>query len=313
MKWRMKRMNFQKFKDTWKEFSGTNQGFLKLAIDHPLEFQVGYSSVANKALIVMNTGIIDKIPCSKAISAENRLMMNGTYSLELQLLLKEYEEEFLCLGWDIIMYSKDADNPVNALIERYLSWQKLLQYVEKSVMPLFRQKGLIGELLHLQEIIPEKGINNSIISWVGPDGADQDFIFEDSWDEIKEVSLASDTVKISSFEQLLQEKPGTLSVYVLERTTPGKDRIQLTGLVSDLRDKLSQSERLLDAFNLKLFKYGYRDSDTEEYDHYSFRFIERKDYIVDDNFPKLTKNNVPTEITSGEYNISLSAIEKYKR
>ena len=180
-------------------------------------------------------------------------------------------------------------------------------------MPLFRQKGLIGELLHLQEIIPEKGINNSIISWVGPDGADQDFIFEDSWDEIKEVSLASDTVKISSFEQLLQEKPGTLSVYVLERTTPGKDRIQLTGLVSDLRDKLSQSERLLDAFNLKLFKYGYRDSDTEEYDHYSFRFIERKDFIVDDNFPKLTKNNVPTEITSGEYNISLSAIEKYKR
>ncbi len=306
-------MNYQEFKDTWKEFNESSKGFLKLAMDHPLEFQVGYASTTRKALIVMNTGKIEKIPCSAAINAENRQLINGTWTLELQLLLEEYEEEFLCLGWDIIMYSREASNPLEALIDRYLSWQRLLQYVGKGVMSFSQQKGLIGELLHLEEIIPSKGIDVAVASWVGPDGSDQDFVYEDTWDEIKSVSLAAETVKISSFEQLLQEKPGTLSVYVLEKTTPGNDRILLSYLVKTLRLKMSQSVRLLDAFNMKLFKYGYRDRDEEEYDKNSFRYIERKDYLVNDEFPKLTRENVPTEIVSGSYSLSLSSIEKYKR
>ncbi len=306
-------MNYQEFKDTWKEFNESSKGFLKLAIDHPLEFQVGYASTTRKALIVMNTEKIEKIPCSAAINAENRQLINGTWTLELQLLLEEYEEEFLCLGWDIIMYSSEKSNPLEALIDRYLSWQRLLQYVGKGVMSFSQQKGLIGELLHIEEIIPSKGIDVAVTSWVGPDGSDQDFVYEDTWDEIKSVSLATETVKISSFEQLLQEKPGTLSVYVLEKTTPGNDRILLSYLVKTLRLKMSQSVRLLDTFNMKLFKYGYRDRDEEEYDKNSFRYIERKDYLVNDEFPKLTRENVPNEIVSGSYNLSLSSIEKYKR
>ena len=306
-------MSYQKFKDTWKEFGVSSQGFLRLSLDHPLEFQVGYASTTRKALIVMNTGEIEKIPCSNAINAESKQLANGTWCLELQLLLEKYEEEFLCLGWDIIMYSQDATNPINALIDRYLSWQKLLQYAEKGIMSFIRQKGLVGELLHFKEIISQKGIDGAVKSWVGPDGSDQDFVYEDTWDEVKAVSLAAETVKISSFEQLLQEKPGVLSVYVLEKTTPGDGRILLSSLVNTLRESLSQSDRLLDTFNLKLFKYGYRDRDKEEYDRNYFRFVERRDYIVDDSFPKLTKNNVPVEVVSGTYNLSLSAIEKYKR
>ena len=306
-------MNYQEFKDTWKEFNESSKGFLKLAIDHPLEFQVGYATTSRKALIVMNTGKIEKIPCSAAINAENRQLINGSWTLELQLLLEEYEEEFLCLGWDIIMYSREASNPLSALIDRYLSWQKLLQYVGKGVMSFSQQKGLIGELLHLQEIISDKGIENSVNSWVGPDGSDQDFVYDDTWDEIKTVSLAAETVKISSFEQLLHDKNGTLSVYVLEKTTPGNDRVLLSYLVKTLRTKMSQSVRLLDSFNMKLFKYGYRDRDEEEYDKNCFRYVERRDYLVNDDFPRLTKNNVPAEIVSGSYNISLASIEKYKR
>lgn len=306
-------MDYQEFKDTWKEFNESSKGFLKLAIDHPLEFQVGYATTARKALIVMDTGKIEKIPCSAAINAENRQLMNGLWTLELQLLLEEYEEEFLCLGWDIITYSCESDKPLEALIVRYLSWQKLLQYVGNGIMPFSQQKGLIGELLHLQEIIPDKGLEGAVNSWVGPDGSDQDFIFEDTWDEIKAVSLAAETVKISSFEQLFQDKTGTLSVYVLEKTTHGNDRVLLSYLVRTLRLTMSQSVRVLDSFNMKLFKYGYRDRDEEEYNKNCFRYVERRDYLVDDSFPKLTRSTVPTEVVSGSYNLSLSSIEKYKR
>ena len=314
MRWRRRlRMTYQEFKDTWKSFSESNKGYLKLPISHPLEFHVGYTSTTRKALVIVDTGKLDKIPCSNAISAENRQLTNGKWSLELQLIIEDYEEEFLCLGWDIIISSEKADDPIKALVERYLGWQKLLQYAVKDVMSFSQQKGLIAELIHLQEIIPEKGLCNSLSAWVGPDGSDQDYVYEDSWDEVKAVSLASETVKISSFEQLMQEKTGYLLVYVLEKTTPGDDRVYLSNLVMNLRNEFSQATTLLDIFNIKLFKYGFRDRDADEYNHNCFRFIERKDYVVDDNFPKLTKKNTPTEIVSGSYNLSLSALEKYKR
>ncbi len=306
-------MNFQQFKDKWKEFKKSGYGFLKLPIEHPLEFQVGYCGSARKALIVMNVGKLNDIPCSNAIKAENKELANGTRSLELQLIQEEYEEEFLCLGWDIISCSKNASNPLEALIERYLSWQKLLQYANKGILSFSRQKGLIGELLFLEECMKTISPEVALSSWTGPDGSDQDFVFSDTWYEIKTVSLASETVKISSFEQLNQEIDGTLTVFVLEKTTPGNDRVALSYMVKKIQDVLADNVRLLDLFNMKVFKYGYRKKDESEYEKNQFRYVERMDYLVDSTFPKLTKKNVLPEIVAGEYALSLSAIDKYRR
>lgn len=306
-------MNYLDFKEKWKAFGNTSLGFLKLAIDHPLGFHVGFTNDKHKALIIMDTGKIDEIPCSNAIKATNILTTNGKWILELQLLSDKFEEEFLCLGWDIIINSKNANDPVKALIQRYLKWQRLLQYSNAEVMPFSRQKGLIGELLYLLDNIESIGLENTLHAWVGPDGADQDFIFSNSWTEIKAVSLASDKVKISSFEQLLQEMDGNLCVYTLETTTTGDDHILLSRLVNKIRTMLNSNIDLLDEFEMKIFKYGYRNKDEVEYNKHEFRLIERRDYIVNDAFPKLTKNNIPIEIISGEYSLSLAAIEKYRR
>lgn len=306
-------MNFQQFKDKWKEFNKSGYGYLKLPIDHPLEFQVGYCGSAKKALIVMDIGKHNDIPCSNAIKAENRELANGTWSLELQLVQEEYEEEFLCLGWDIISCSKSSNAPIETLIKRYLSWQKLLQYANKEVLSFSRQKGLVGELLFLEDCMKVMDPEIAIESWTGPDGSDQDFVFVNTWNEIKAVSLAADTVKISSFEQLNQEMDGTLTIYILEKTTPGNDRVVLSYLVENIRTLLGDNSQLLDVFNMKIFKYGYRNKDENEYEKNQFRFIERIDYIVDSTFPKLTKQNISPEIISGEYSLSLAAIDKYRR
>lgn len=306
-------MKFQQFREKWFEFNHVGYGFLKLPIEHPLDFQVGYCGSEKKALIVMDVGKLDDIPCSNAIKAENRKLSNGNWSLELQLIQEEYEEEFLCLGWDIITCSKEATNPVEMLIKRYLSWQKLLQYVNGSVLSFSRQKGLIGELLFLEDCIDVLSPAKALKAWTGPDGSDQDFIFEDSWNEVKAVSLASKEVKISSLEQLEQEVDGALTIFVLEKTTPGDNRIVLTYLVNKLKKVFDNEEELADLFALKLFKYGYRKKDEKEYEKNQFRFVERIDYVVDSSFPKLTRENVPIEIVSGEYSLSLAAIEKYRR
>lgn len=306
-------MNFQEFKQKWQNFNNAGYGFLKLPINHPLEFHVGYCGNSHKALIVMNICKVGNIPCSNAINAESRELSNGLWALELQLMQKEYEEEFLCLGWDIITYSNHSKNPVDDLIRRYLSWQRLLQYAGKNLMSFSRQKGLVGELLFLKTSFESRGIEKSLYAWTGPDGSDQDFVFADTWNEVKSVSLAAESVKISSFEQLCQERDGVLSVFVLEKTTPGNDRIVLPYLVKEIRGQLENQSEIRDLFDMKLFKYGYRIKDENEYEKNCFRFVERIDYSVNCEFPKLTRENIAPEIVSGEYSISLAAINRFRR
>lgn len=306
-------MTFNELKDKWDDMPAVGNGFLKLGLENPLNLQIGYSQSANKSFIVMDTGIIKNIPSSFAVKVSNIQLMNMLWILEFQLVHLSFEEEFLRLCWDMIEYSSKEEDALNALIHRYMTWQKLLQYENKSVMSFQRQKGLLGELIYLSTIIDDKGAEEAVDSWTGPDGSDQDFIFTTDWAEVKSVSLASETVHISSLQQLQQEMDGKLIVYILESTMAGENRICLVDVVNEIKTKLMNNARYLDRFDLKLYKYGYRKSHENEYHNNSFRFIEKREYVVNDKFPKLVGGNVCSEIVSCKYELSLAGIEKYRR
>ena len=306
-------MIFSEFKEKWESMPVVGKGFLHLGIIHSLDLQIGHTSTEFKSLIVMNTGIIKDIPSSFAIKVNNLQLQDASWILEFQLIHQSFEEEFLRLCWDMIDISRDADNPLNALINRYLSWQKFLQYESKSIMSFQSQKGLLGELLYLKQCIEEIGIERSIDAWVGPEGSDQDFIFADSWAEVETVALAADCVHISSLQQLQQEVEGFLVVNTLEKTTVEQERISLVYVSNTVREIIADNMRYLDRFEMKLYKYGYRKNHEEEYNKNCFRFVEQKNYSVSDDFPKLTTCNVPLEIKNCAYEISMGAIEKYRR
>lgn len=306
-------MKFDELKEKWDNMPAVGNGFLKLGIEHPLDLQIGYSQSSYKSFVVMDTGIIKNIPSSFAVKVSNIQLKNQSWVLEFQLVHPSFEEEFLRLCWDMIEYSSKEENALNSLIHRYMTWQKLLQYENKSVMSFQRQKGLLGELIYLSKMIDDIGTEAAVDSWAGPDGSDQDYLFQSEWAEIKCVSLASETVHISSLQQLQQEMEGNIVVYILESTTAGDDRISLVDVVSEIKTKLENNARYLDRFDLKLYKYGYRKNHENEYRENQFRFIEEREYIVNDSFPKLVGNNVPSEIVSCKYELSLAAIEKYRR
>lgn len=306
-------MKFNELKEKWDNMPALGNGFLKLGIVHSLDLQIGYSVSACKSLVVMNTGVIKNIPSSFAVKVTNIQLKNMLWILEFQLLHLSFEEEFLRLCWDMIEYSSNAGNALNALIQRYMTWQKLLQYEKISLMSFQRQKGLLGELLYLSKIIDDEGIQEAIDSWTGPDGSDQDFVFPIDWAEVKSVSLAAETVHISSLQQLQQEMEGKLIVYFLESTTAGEDRVCLVDVVNEIKEKLKSNAQYLERFDLKLFKYGYRKNHENKYCDNQFRFIEKREYTVDNLFPKLTGEKVCVEIISCQYEISLAAIEKYRR
>lgn len=288
-------------------------GYLSLGLEHPLNLQIGYSLSRYKSFIVMETGELSNIPSSFAIKAENTQLRNGTWILAFQLVHIAFEEEFLRLCWDMIEATANSAAPQRDLIARYLSWQKLLQYSSKELISFQRQKGLLGELMYLSDCLRQMPADRVVDAWTGPDGSDQDFVFESAWAEVKAVALSAGTVKISSMQQLEQEIPGYLVVYTLEKSTEGEGRITLPAIAEEIKTSLHDNPVALDRFEMKLFKYGYRSQDVGEYNKNYFRFIEKREYLVNDSFPRLHRENVAKAITACTYEISLSAIEPYRR
>jgi hypothetical protein len=147
---------------------------------------------------------------------------------------------------------------------------------------------------------------------VRPEGADQDFIYDDTWTEVKAVAMASATISISSLEQLDTEMEGSLKLYRIDKTTDtDANGFTLTDIVQDTRALLSSNLKCKELFELRLFQYGYKDS--PEYGRQKYRFNGAEQYRVDGAFPRLTKNNIAYQITSARYTIDLASIAVFKR
>lgn len=309
----MKTMTFDEFQKKWANMPERQNSFLSLGDVHPLRLQIGHGTNNYKSFIVMDSGEVKDVPSSFAIQAANPKLSNGKRALEFQLVYNSFEEEFQRLCWDMIEVTVESPRPLNDMIARYMTWQRLLQYYRRGKMSFERQKGLLGELLFFQKLIEKYGSQYAVDAWCGPDGSDQDYLFESTWAEVKAIALASESVKISSLEQLNQETDGTLVVYVLEKSIPGNQRITLPDIVADIRQQLTADVLVLDKFNMKLFKYGYRDRDEDDYRQNCFRLIETRIYEVTDVFPKLTRKNVPPEVSVCKYELSLPSLEIYRR
>jgi len=303
--------SFTDFVKAWETVSVSHNGFINLDLDHPLSPQIGYYFSERKSLVIEPVRVIKDLQSTYAFDIEFVLLADGNTGLKIKLLSDEFEDVFLRLCWDLIMYSRDAKKPFNAFIIRYRFWQKLFQQKFKDQLSRYQQKGLFGELLYLSEIIDEIGSEKAVDAWKGPEGSDQDFIFEKGWTEVKTVGTAAKAVQISSMEQLQQTEIGYLHVYFVEDEPAGPNRLKLPELVRIIENKLNENPFLIDKFENKLTLYGYREKDACNY--HSFWKKEESEYIVNQDFPKLTSRNVPSGIVECTYKISLPAIEGFRR
>ncbi len=309
----MKMMTFSDFQVRWKDIPYRENSFLTLEIAHPLNLQIGRAANYYKSLAVMNSGKIKDIPSSYAVRAVNPPLANGDYALEFQLIHDTFDEEFQRLCWDMIEVTIESRHPLKDMIARYMTWQKLLQYRHTGALSFENQKGLLGELLYLEELLSSMTCADAVNAWCGPEGSDQDYVMATTWTEIKTVALAATVVKISSLQQLDQEIDGMLKVYVLEKSTEGPDRVTLPDVVSRIKAILTEDPQVLDRFEMKLFKYGYRQADEDEYRKNWFRLVESREFSVTDDFPKLTRKNVPSGVEGCTYDLSLLSLEPFRR
>lgn len=301
-------MTFSELRGKWDTMPMYTDAFLLLDSTHPVEIHIGYAELNQKTLLIRNAGEQSNVNSSKSIVADNYKTSDGTWNLSFRLIQIDNEEVFLRFCWDIIESSRqECDDPIQFIIERYAKWLKLMEHMRTDIMDASRQKGLIGELLHLIKLTMKLGIEKTVQSWTGPFGSDQDFVYDDTWDEVKSVGVASETVSISSLEQLDTDQNGTLVVYFIDKTTPtNANGISLATTVCSARECVESSTTARELLEQCLFLYGYRD--LKEYEVQKYHLAGFRRYNVSEEFPKLIRKNTNSAITQARYSLSLSAI-----
>ena len=231
------------------------------------------------------------------------------FSLENNDLL-EYFCTFCQDLLDSVRVISDDEVAYQTLRSRYYSWRQLFR-PDKARMSESEIMGLIGELLFLRDyMIPQRGIDVALDSWMGPEKTHKDFSDQKEWFEIKTVSFGKESVRISSIEQLDSDIDGTLVVYELEKMSPSFEGIKLNHLVNNIIALLTNTSQR-ETFMAKLQLFGFDFSN--EYDNFVFALKGTQNYRVDTaNFPRLHRSLLPDAISRAQYDLLFTEIESYK-
>ncbi len=301
-------------KDIYDIFSaGFQPGYYKRVGDPKgLDTYVGKDEKGRFAFKLRGRYLPVRIFGSEVISVEQYKDVE-TYTLLFLLEKEDLLERFCTFCQDLlesILGITDDTEGYNAICNRYASWKRLFKphhgtLTEPEIM------GLIGELLFLKnEMIPQYGEAKALESWMGPEKTNKDFSIDSVWYEVKAVTAGKESVHISSIEQLDSDVTGYLAVYKLEKMGPTYDGIKLNQLANKIMT-LIRNDFYKDLFASKLLSYGFDWS--SDYDNFVYSQSSYSKYIVEEGFPRISRDKIALPIIKVQYEIVLSNIEEYKQ
>ena len=286
-------------------FSGSIECYV--AIDH-----------LRRHMFVLTTTVVStpkREPLSGAnISVDWRQISDGSgIQVTVQLLNMDMQDLFTVLCNNLAELIEDLPTGMNlfdAVIIRVQRWQRLLDGGRPNTMTDSERRGVVGELLLLEQVFIPQYTSSTIHSWLGPTGNPQDFVFDTGRVECKSyLEYPFTEVKISSLDQLDESySPLTLALNHLVETDGNGTGVTLNELVSRVeRLLLTEPERM--EFNSRLLSVGYEYNDAYE----SFRYVRQltRYYKVSDDFPRLNQLNVNPHITKVMYSIPLIGLDQY--
>lgn len=299
----------------WNNLPYQSDSYLRVDSEHNIDWYIGYENINQKSLLLIVEDEPSEIPSSKSIEVNIGKRKDSKWAITFRLISSEREEVFIRLCWDLIDSSQKYVNDkvgFNSIITRYNQWAKLMENQNTSLLSEAEKKGLLGELEFIREqIISGSDLNDTIAGWVGPEGADQDFIYSEKWHEIKTTGLSAVTVGISSIEQLDCDLYGELIVYFADPTSPTDKRgITLMGQINEVRSALDINFEAKNLLEEKLLRAGYID--LPEYNKQPFRIEGKKKYRVEDDFPRICRDTIPNEISSLEYKLSIQSLTPWQ-
>lgn len=287
--------------------------FKRIDAIHPLDIYIGHNEKGNKTLIIVEFGQIEEVESTRMIDVSFTKRTDNKLSLAFSLLDDAMKDMFYTFCEDIVESSKniEKEKAIQFIIRRWKDWINLFKNPYTTILTENEIRGLIGELIFLNEFMFEKyGIEKGLNSWIGSSKAHKDFEIEDTWYEVKTIRENALTVKIHSLEQLDSKNLGNLILIRLEPSNKSiNEYIDLNGYVEKIKNKLiNDKQKILFLEKLKEIGYFY----TEEYDKYTYRLKKIERYLVNNEFPKITKRELRDEIVRVTYDIEIDRIRSFK-
>lgn len=254
-----------------------------------------------------------KLPELKNIISNFRII-SGRWSFVLALKESCQSELFETLCRDIVESAEKASNLDEALvraIQRTKRWHYLLRSGRPEGLSIEEQRGLIGELALLRELVDNFGTEMAIEAWKGPSGAPKDFELIGCCIEVKTRRTAAiPSISISSADQLADFDGGRLFLNV----TNVESAIIPEGMTLhdyvDLTDALFQEDpNTYTKWEDAIYSTGY--DPLNKYDDRRWLIRSTSCYEIVQGFPRINCP-LPQGVQNVRYSISLDACEPFK-
>lgn len=289
-------------------------GQLLVDHQHPIKNMfLNINEKGNRELLIPVNKPIKKFQSTEAIGITNYKGGDSFY-FAIELLSENLIKEYACLCFELIQSSRECttqEEAVNVLFDTFRKWYSLMADVHLGILPLHEIRGLMGEVKYMiDELSSGRHEQELINAWTTHKDASRDFVYDETWNEIKTVQSSADYVSISSVEQLDHDMDGFLTVYRLDQVRKESEKTYtLNSIIHELQSKLSMSAEAV--LNRKLLAKGY--TYNEHYEEYLFAFNGKDRYLVDSSFPRISKSDLAPAIKSAKYELYLSGIEEWRQ
>ena len=307
-------MKTNEFISKWDELRKQKGYMQRIDPQHPLDFFVGINEKGYDQLALITFTEPAQLKSSKALEVEKNKRKDGKWATQISSVEKSNQDIFARLCVDLVensYISKSEQEGISRVTARFLAWQKLFSRMQDT-LPKSVLKGLVGELIFAKYLIGKSISKDNVMNaWMGPNGADRDFVLDDQWYEIKAIATGKDRVTISSLNQLETNLKGHLVItYIDDSSKTDIHAFSVAGLVAEFRDVLNDAPEANRIFEEKLVSVGYLDKSAYEEIYFT---VENTDYYyINDTFPRLVTETVPTEIVGVKYDLSIVGIESWK-
>ncbi|WP_146592467.1 PD-(D/E)XK motif protein [Puniceibacterium confluentis] len=241
-------------------------------------------------------------------------VVEGANCLCITLSETSHLDLFETLCRDVVSAGEQAEDLQSALgrsVRRAMRWHHLLRGGKKG-MSLEEQRGLVGELAFLSELVEVLGPTKAVESWKGPDDSAKDFELPGVFFEVKaRRSAAHPKVRISSEAQLMDISGARLFLRVQDvDTTIDAEGDNLKDIVVRTASLFDDDVAALDIWEERLSATAYSEDNVEE--ERRWQLGAARIFEVVEGFPRIVP---PLPIGTDEvaYSIRLDACTDYER
>lgn len=282
-------------------------GFIQASLNKIFQIEIDKSVSIHKNYLKRFHGVEIRILDSKLEKKDITIILSDNDLLDVFILFLE----------DLIRSLKALtdENEIPLILNQKVEyWGKLFARIKGELLSKERQRGLFGELTFLNTLLKESSNHiESIMSWTGPSGSNQDFSNKLSAVEVKTSKATNPTVKIASELQLDWTVLESLFLYVIHLDEISNGIDTLCKLIEEIKQKISYQNELLRLFEEKLDLVGIRFGEETLYDDTGYIIRSKKGYEVKEGFPALINSTINNDaIHNVKYQIDLIACEPFE-